>query len=142
MSETRKWRIGDAIPYLTKTPITKTQIVMYTGASGDFNPIHWDQEFAKSGGYPGVFAHGMISAGFIAQCLTDWVGVRNFRETNLRFKRIVWPGDTLTCGGVIDGVEKGPETALLTLRVWAKNQKGEEVTSGTAKVSLPASTVE
>ena len=77
--------------------LPRTQIVMYAGASGDFNPIHHDEIFAtKRAGYPSVFAHGMLSMGLTGRMLTDWLGDGVLREFGVRFVRQVWPGDTLT----------------------------------------------
>ena len=55
--------------------LTRTQIVQYAGASGDYNPLHSDEVFAREvAGYPGVFAHGMLTMGMTGRLLTDWVG--------------------------------------------------------------------
>src|SRR5262245_33853087 len=59
--------VGDELPPLVKGPIQQIQLTRYAGASGDFNPIHQDDEFAKAAGMGGVFAHGMLSMGFVAQ---------------------------------------------------------------------------
>ena len=64
---------GDAMPALVKPPIQQIQLTRYAGASGDFNPIHQDDAFAKAAGMGGVFAHGMLSMGFVAQSVTDWL---------------------------------------------------------------------
>ncbi len=67
-------KVGDELPPLVKGPIQQIQLTRYAGASGDFNPIHQDDEFARAAGMSGVFAHGMLSTGFVAQALTDWAG--------------------------------------------------------------------
>ena len=61
-------------------PITRTDMVRYQGASGDFNPIHHDEEFAQSAGYPSVFSVGMLQAGILAGFATDWLGAANVRR--------------------------------------------------------------
>ena len=63
---------GLALPPLTKPPLTTRQLVQYAGASGDFNRIHYDEPFAKAGGFPTVIAHGMLSMGFFGQLVGDW----------------------------------------------------------------------
>ena len=60
-----------AMPPLVKAPIEQIQLTRYAGASGDFNPIHQDDAFAKAAGMGGVFAHGMLSMGFVAQSASE-----------------------------------------------------------------------
>jgi len=67
--------IGAEMPPLVKGPIEQIQLTRYAGASGDFNPIHQDAAFAKAAGMGDVFGHGMLSMGFVAQSVTDWLGV-------------------------------------------------------------------
>ena len=66
---------GDAIPPFVVENLSRTDLVRYAGASGDFNPIHHDEGFARWAGNPTVFGHGMLTAGFVARCVTDFVGV-------------------------------------------------------------------
>ncbi len=88
-------------------PLTRTDFVRYQGASGDFNPIHHDDEFAQSAGYPGAFSVGMLQAGILATFATDWLGPRNVRKFGVQFREQVWPGDRLVCTGrVVDRDEK------------------------------------
>ena len=92
---------GAAIPPFVVENLTRTDLVRYAGASGDFNPIHHDETFARVAGNPTVFGHGMLTAGFVARCLTDFVGAGNLRRYKVRFATRVWPGDTITCSGRI-----------------------------------------
>jgi acyl dehydratase len=82
-------------------PITRTDMVKYQGASGDFNPIHHDEEFAKSAGYPSVFSVGMLQAGILAGFATDWLGAANVRRYAVQFREQVWPGDSVVCSGTV-----------------------------------------
>ena len=82
-------------------PVTRTDFVRYQGASGDMNPIHHDEEFARAAGFPSPFSVGMFQAGLLATWATDWLGAENVRRYRVRFKEQVWPGDTLTCTGEI-----------------------------------------
>src|SRR3989304_10296353 len=91
--------VGDELPPLVKGPIQQIQLTRYAGASGDFNPIHQDDEFAKAAGMGGVFAHGMLSMGFAAQALTDWAGAGTVRKLGVRFAALVRLGDVVTCRG-------------------------------------------
>src|SRR5512132_1235942 len=90
---------GDEIPAVVVENLTRTDLVKYAGASGDFNPIHHDEFFAKAAGNPSVFGHGMLTAAFVGRCVTDFVGAENLRRYKVRFATRVWPGDTITCKG-------------------------------------------
>ena len=93
---------GAAIPPFVVEDLTRTDLVRYAGASGDFNPIHHDENFARAAGNPTVFGHGMLTAGLVARCITDFVGAGNLRRYKVRFATRVWPGDTITCAGARD----------------------------------------
>ena len=82
-------------------PVTRTDIVRYQGASGDMQPIHHDEEYARAAGFPTVFSVGMFQAGLLASWAADWLGPENVRSYRARFKEQVWPGDVLTCSGVV-----------------------------------------
>lgn len=129
---------GMEIGELKKGPIERIQLVKYAGASGDFNPIHVDEEYARSAGYPSVFAHGMLSMGFLGQLLTDWAGVGTLREFSVRFRAITWPKDVITCRGIIKDKRLIDGAHLVELEVWAENQKGEKTVTGSAIVELPS----
>lgn len=78
-------------------PLTRTDFVRYQGASGDMNPIHHDETFAKSAGFPSVFSVGMLQAGILGTYCTDRLGPQNVRKFGFQFREQVWPGDVLTC---------------------------------------------
>lgn len=88
----------------TVGPVTRTDFVRYQGASGDMNPIHHDEEFARAAGFPTPFAVGMWQAGLVGTYATDWLGAENVRRFRIRFVEQVWPGDevTLTCEDVTE----------------------------------------
>jgi acyl dehydratase len=128
---------GDAIPAVVVERLSRTDLVKYAGASGDFNPIHHDEEFARSAGNPTVFGHGMLTAGFVGRCITDFVGAENLRRYKVRFATRVWPGDTITCQGTITRrYEEGGE-GRIDGEVTATNQKGETAVAGTFTAALP-----
>jgi acyl dehydratase len=113
--------------------LTRTQIVQYAGASGDYNPIHTDEVFAtKVAGYPSVFAHGMLTMAMTGRMLTDLVGDDRLLSFGGRFTAQVWPGDDLTTTATV--VEVGEQDGLhvLTLTVSTRNQDGVEVFAGSA----------
>lgn len=129
-------QVGDEIPPLVKPPIQRIQLTRYAGASGDFNPIHVDEEFARAAGMGGVFAHGMLSMGFVAQALTDWAGAGCVRKVGVRFAALVRPGDVITCRGRVLAKSSKDDEHLVELDIWADNPKGEKVVTGKATVSL------
>jgi acyl dehydratase len=103
-------------------PLTRTDFVRYQGASGDFNPIHHDEDFAKGAGFPSVFSVGMLQAGILGTYATDWLGAANIRGFNVQFREQVWPGDHLVCTGKVarkyeDGGERKVDIDLLVTRV-------------------------
>lgn len=118
-------------------PLTRTDFVRYQGASGDFNPIHHDEEFARAAGFPTVFSVGMLQAGILGTYVTDWLGAENVRGFGVQFREQVWPGDTLTCSGtVVRRYEhEGEPRADLELEV--TRQTGGLAIRGTATVVVP-----
>ena len=131
-------QVGDELPPLVKGPLAQIQLTRYAGASGDFNPIHQDDEFARAAGMGGVFAHGMLSMGFVAQALTDWAGVGTVRRLGVRFAALVRLKDTVTCRGRVLAKTSKDDRHLVDLEVWAENQRGENVVTGRATVALPS----
>jgi acyl dehydratase len=128
---------GQTLPPFVVNKLTRTDLVRYAGASGDFNPIHHDEEFAKLAGNPTVFGHGMLTAGFVAKCLTDAVGVENLRRYKVRFATRVWPGDTITCSGRVTKKYEADGEARIDGEVMATTQKGETAVTGTFTAALP-----
>ena len=125
---------GDTLQALTKPPVTKTQLVMYSGASGDFNPIHTVEEFAVKAGLGGVIAHGMLTMAFVGQMLTDLVGTEGtLVDFGVRFKQMVRPGDTITCSGTVTRVENEAGGQRVFAEIWAANDQGDQVVSGDAE---------
>src|SRR5439155_468776 len=94
-------REGGEVPPFMVERLTRMDLVRYAGASGDFNPIHTDEEFARAAGNPSVFGHGMLTAAFVGKCVTDYVGADNLRRFKVRFATRVWPGDSITCKGKV-----------------------------------------
>src|SRR5947199_10720070 len=84
---------GDQAPEVTHE-LTRTDLVMYAGASGDFNPMHHDDATAQAAALPSVFAHGMSSAGFLAKALTDYAGFGSRKKYTARLAKQAWPAGT------------------------------------------------
>src|SRR5262244_427211 len=126
------------LPPLVKGPLQQIQLTRYAGASLDFNPIHQDEEFARAAGMGGVFAHGMLSMGWVGQALTDWAGAGRVTKLGVRFAGLVRLKDVVTCRGRVVGNSSKDDRHLIELEVWAENQRGEKVVSGCATVALPS----
>jgi acyl dehydratase len=115
--------------------LTRTQIVQYAGASGDYNPLHTDERFAHEvAGYPTVFAHGMLTMGMAGRVLTDWFGSDAILEYGVRFVAQVWPGDRLTATAVVNECSERDSSPIAILSVEVANQAEVVVLTGTATV--------
>lgn len=127
---------GDEAPVKTHT-LTRTDLVRYAGASGDYNPMHHDEPLATAAGQPGVFGHGMFSMGLLGTALTEYVGPGRVTRYQVRFSRQTWPGEVLETKIVVTGkrVEKGKH--LVDLDCSLENGDGEVKVVGDATADLP-----
>jgi acyl dehydratase len=125
--------VGDRAPTRRFGPLTRTDIVRYVGASGDFNPLHHDDEAARAAGFPTLFSAGMFQAGLVATFAVDWLGAERIRRFRTRFSEQVWPGDELTCEGVVSAVEGDRVLVELT----CTRQTGGVAVTGEAEFLLP-----
>lgn len=128
-------QIGDSASF-TKT-VTESDIILYAGISGDFNPAHMDAEHAKTTMFGQRIAHGMLSAGFISNVLGNQLPGPGtiYMGQELRFVKPVYIGDTVTATATV--VEKIEEKNRLKLETVVTNQKGEAVITGMATVMPP-----
>ena len=128
-------QIGDSASF-TKT-VTESDIALYAGISGDFNPAHIDAESAKEGMFGQRIAHGMLSAGFISNVLGNQLPGPGtiYMGQELRFVQPVFIGDTVTATVTVK--EKIPEKNRLKLDTVVTNQRGEAVITGAATVMPP-----
>jgi len=128
---------GDEAPSVSHE-LTRTDLVMYAGASGDFNPMHHDEVKAKEAGLPSVFGHGMFSMGLLGRAITDWVGIGNLRNFKVRFTKQTWPGENLTSKIVVTAKRKDNGDNLVDLDVSLANEGGEVKVAGAAVAALPS----
>jgi len=125
--------VGQTFDDVVVDGLTRTQIVMYAGASGDYNPLHTDEIFATQvAGYPSVFAHGMLSMGMTGRLVTDLVGDGRLTRFGVRFVNQVWPGDTLTATATVEALREEDGERVVDLALSTRNQAGEVVLSGYA----------
>lgn len=130
-------KVGDEIPVLTTAPITETQLVRYSGASGDFNPIHTVPHIAEAAGLGGVVAHGMLVMGLVGRAITGWVGIAPLRQFGVRFVGVTKPGQSITITGrVVEKIEVNGE-ARVRCEVSAVDQEGHPKVQGSFTVALP-----
>ncbi|SNQ47184.1 Acyl dehydratase [Frankia canadensis] len=133
----RQIAVGDTVETVLTEDLTRTQIVMYAGASGDYNPLHTDDLYAREGaGYPGVFAHGMLTMGLTGKAVTDFVGDGELLRYGVRFRSQVWPGDRLTSTLTVTDVKEEDGRAVVELEVVTVNGDGVQVVSGYAAAAL------
>jgi acyl dehydratase len=122
-------KAGDTYTECLVEDLSRTQIVMYAGASGDYNPVHTDEKFTKEvAGYPSVFAHGMLTMGMTGRMITNYVGDGRLTKYGVRITSQVWPGDSLNSTATVVDVTDG----IVNLNIETTNQDGAVVLSGYA----------
>ncbi|HEV2579937.1 MAG TPA: MaoC/PaaZ C-terminal domain-containing protein [Ktedonobacteraceae bacterium] len=132
--------VGQELIPFVKPPIAQEQLKRYAEASGDFNPIHLDEEAAHRVGLDSIIAHGMLSMAFLGQFLQQQLtGIPGARIADLRVRYVsmVRLGDMLTCLGVLKERATQGDEQVLTVECWAQNQHGEKVTTGEAVLIVP-----
>lgn len=127
---------GDTAPEIVSDELTRPDFVRYAGASGDFNPIHYSEPYAKGAGFDSVFAQGMFTAGFLSHMVSDWVGLEHIDLYRTRFVAQVWPGDVISTGGRITEVDAA--TGHIRASVWVENQDETHVIDGSVEATLPS----
>ena len=129
--------VGDTHSEVVVENLSRTQIVQYAGASGDYNPLHSDEIFTKEiAGYKSVFAHGMLTMGMTGRMVTDLVGDGRLTAYGVRFTEQVWPGDTLTATATVDALREEDGQHLVDLSISTVNQDGKRVIMGKATARL------
>ncbi|WEX79638.1 MaoC/PaaZ C-terminal domain-containing protein (plasmid) [Sinorhizobium numidicum] len=130
-------KVGDVHSVRLVEDLSRTQIVQYAGASGDYNPLHTDEIFAtKIAGYPTVFAHGMLTMGITSKMLTDYVGETRLTKYGVRFTNPVWPGDSLDAKATVKALISRNGENFVELSVSTTNQDGVEVLRGYAEARI------
>ena len=130
-------KIGDSYQEEVCENLSRTQIVMYAGASGDYNPLHTDEIYTKEiAGYPSVFAHGMLSMGMTGKMLTNFVGDGNLTYYGVRFTAQVFPGPTLPAKATIADIREENGTKISELDISKLDQDGVEVIKGKASAKI------
>jgi acyl dehydratase len=130
-------KVGDTHKERVVENLSRTQIVQYAGASGDYNPLHSDEVYTTQvAGYPSVFAHGMLTMGLTSKMLTNYVGPGRLKKFGVRFTNQVWPGDTLDATATVEAIRDEDGGKLVDLKLSTTNQDGKEVVSGSATARI------
>jgi acyl dehydratase len=125
---------GDEIEPMVKAEINKQMLIDYGEAALDGNPMHTDDEFARDAGYPGVFAQGMLSMGFLAQYLVERFGIESLKRIKVRFAEQTWPGEKIVCKAVVAKKYTDGDESLVDLDIHTANEEGEQKLIGRATV--------
>jgi acyl dehydratase len=129
-------KIGDELAPLQLPSISRLNLALYCGASGDHNPIHVDSDFAKSAGQPDVFAHGMLSMAWLGRLLTNYVPQQQIREFSVRFAAITHVNETITCRATVMESFEFQGERRLRLSLTTKNETGDIKLVGEAVVKI------
>ncbi len=126
------------IPAFKKQP-TSRQLVKWAGASTDFMEIHYDKDFALGRGLPGVIVHGQLSASFLCQLITDWIGPQGkLKKVSITYRGMNFPGEVLTCKGNITNKYVDNGNNYVECAMWTENPRAEKTVMGNALVTLPS----
>ena len=129
---------GMELPPLVKHPSTQ-QLVRYAGASGDYNRIHYDKDFALGARLDGVIIHGALKNAFLGQFMTEWMGpLGALKRLACQYRGMDFPGNTVTAKGRVLRTYKAEGENLVDCEIWLENDEGQRTTPGSATVVLPS----
>ncbi|PBC56397.1 MaoC/PaaZ C-terminal domain-containing protein [Rhodococcus sp. ACPA1] len=125
--------LGQQLPDRVFGPVTMTDIVRYQGASGDMNPMHHDDELARSAGFPAAFSVGMLGAGWLAGYCTEHFGEDTVRRFRTRFTSVVYRGDELVASAAVARLFERDGEELVELAIALRKSNGSVVVEGAAE---------
>jgi acyl dehydratase len=128
--------VGDEIPPYVHERVSRTDLVKYAGASGDYNPMHHDESIAQKAGMPSVFAHGMFSMGLLSNVVVSWAGPAALKSFDVQFRAITWPEDRITCTGKVTGKREEGGQKLVDVDLACETKPGTRTIVGRATVVL------
>jgi acyl dehydratase len=141
--------VGSELTPLAKVATTK-MLVRWAGASGDFNPLHYEDKFAEAQGVGSPIVHGQLKRAWLAQMMVDWVGeLGDIKKLSCQFRAMDWPrkmktmeesddGETWWCKGTVTNKYIEGDKHIVECEIWVENGKGEKTTPGTATAILPS----
>ncbi|MED4228928.1 MaoC/PaaZ C-terminal domain-containing protein [Neobacillus cucumis] len=126
MSTLTQLQVGESLQEVQLSPVSRMDLIKYSGASGDFNPIHTIDDEAKKAGLPGIIAHGMWTMGNLAKLFSSYYEEGFIQDYSIRFKGMVFLNDVITLKANL----KEKQDQILKFAVQAVNQQGNEVLKG------------
>lgn len=139
MTMAAKWenvKVGDALPSYEHAAVTRTDLVKYAGASGDYNPMHHDETLATQVGLPSVFAHGMFSMGILSNVLVAFAGPGSVKRFDVQFRAITWPADKVSCTGKVTAKREEGGQKLVDVEIQCETKPGTRSIIGSATLAL------
>ena len=133
----KELNVGDELPELTMTPITRFTLALYAEASGDHTPIHINMDFAKQVGLPDVIAHGMLVMSYLGKAITDHIDQSRIKEYGVKFSSITNLGDQLTCNGSVTQVSQTDAGKSFSIELRVSNQNNNEKLTGYSNIVIP-----
>jgi len=127
--------VGATGPEVVVENVGLREFVRYAGASGDFNPMHYDEEYAQEAGFESIFGQGMLTAGVSSRMVREWVGLAGLQEFSTRFRDQVQPGDDLHARGEIVALDE--DTGTVEGETVVETDDGRTVITGTFRAKLP-----
>ena len=123
-------KVGENLPDLIVGPISRTNLALYAGASGDHNPLHIDNDYANRIGLPDVIAHGMLIMGYLGRVLTNNMNQNQILEYGVQFSSITNIGDVLCCSGIVKEISGNKNNKILKLELNVKDQDNDTKLKG------------
>ena len=128
---------GQALPRLTKGPVTRQMLVEWCAAENDYYHLHYDDRVAKKMNLPGPPIQGTFRFALLGQMISRWAGSGSVIERiGVCYRGLDLEGDTISACGTIERIEQLDDRTRIGLKLWVENQKGERSTEGDATVLL------
>ena len=128
---------GTPMESLSVPALTRATLARFAGAIDDYNPIYLDDNVAAASGRASVFAPTNLIMGYLGRMVQAWAKGAVLRRFDVKVVRLVWPGDVLTCRGVIHDKREERGECIIEASVWADNQRGENVAKGMVVALVP-----
>ena len=128
--------VGDALAGIEVEPISRLDLALYCGASGDHNPIHVDIDYARAAGKPDVFAHGMLVMAHLGRAVTAWAPRSALRQFDVRFVRVTEVGDRLRCAGTVAAKLEVDGERRIRVDLTVRDQEDRIKATGVAVLAL------
>ena len=123
-------KVGENLPDLIVGPISRTNLALYAGASGDHNPLHIDTDYANRIGLSDVIAQGMLIMGYLGRVLTNNMNQNQVLEYGVQFSSITNIGDVLCCSGIVKEISGNKSNKILKLELNVKDQDNDTKLKG------------